>query len=345
MTGAKAYTRPMTSSPIAVRPRAARPGISVLPALFALLLSVTCPPLAPGQDAALLDPPRAGDPEEDANDEPIDAEEGTAEEGMDDDPFGERDFGEGEDAEEAPDDDSRPGPAVRVKPLKRRGGLLPIDMKVDRSARIPPAAPFHMGREIAQTMHYTGAPWLVRESRQREEDCRMMIEALGIRPGQKVCDLGAGNGFYTLELARLVGPEGLVYAVDIQPEMLRMLSRRAAQERVSNIRLVLGSPIDPRLPAGEIDLVLCVDVYHEFSHPEAMLSRIRESLSEEGRLVLVEFRGEDPAVPIKPLHKMTKAQVRAELEPAGFGIVREFDRLPWQHLIFLGARDRDSARP
>jgi ubiquinone/menaquinone biosynthesis C-methylase UbiE len=238
------------------------------------------------------------------------------------------------------DGDDRPGAdggKRRVRPPASRVRPLPIDMKLNRNLRIPPAPPFHMGREIAQTMHYTGAPWLVRESRQREEDCRMMLDALGVQPGQTVCDMGSGNGFYTLELARMVGPEGLVYAVDIQPEMLRMLSRRAAQEGLENIRLILGSPIDPRLPAGEIDLVLCVDVYHEFSHPEAMLARIRESLAGDGKLVLVEFRGEDPAVPIKPLHKMTKAQVRSELEPAGFRVASEFDRLPWQHLLFFSA--------
>lgn len=238
------------------------------------------------------------------------------------------------------DGDDRPGVdggKRRVRPPASRVRPLPIDMKLNRNLRIPPAPPFHMGREIAQTMHYTGAPWLVRESRQREEDCRMMLDALGVQPGQTVCDMGSGNGFYTLELARMVGPEGLVYAVDIQPEMLRMLSRRAAQEGLENIRLILGSPIDPRLPAGEIDLVLCVDVYHEFSHPEAMLARIRESLAGDGKLVLVEFRGEDPAVPIKPLHKMTKAQVRAELEPAGFRVASEFDRLPWQHLLFFSS--------
>ena len=254
------------------------------------------------------------------------------EELMEEDPFGEIDAGEGDS-----DDDDDGGAATRVKPPPSRTRLLPIDMKVDRRTPIPPASPFHMGREIAQTMHYSGAPWLVRESRQREEDCRLMLEALGVEPGQTVCDLGAGNGFYTLELARMVGPEGLVYAVDIQPQMLRMLSRRAAQEGLSNIRLVLGSPIDPRLPAGAVDLVLCVDVYHEFSHPEPMLARIRESLSPEGRVALVEFRGEDPAVPIKALHKMTKAQVRAELEPAGFRLSKEFDRLPWQHLLFFSA--------
>lgn len=215
---------------------------------------------------------------------------------------------------------------------------VPVDAAVDHSAPIPPGQTHHFGREIAQTMHYTGAPWLVRESRQREEDCRTMLKALGVKPGQTVCDMGCGNGFYTLQLARLVGPKGLVYAVDIQPEMLQMLARNAGEARLANIRPVLGTPIDPRLPAGEIDMMLCVDVYHEFSHPEAMLAKIRESLAADGQLVLVEFRGEDPAVPIKPLHKMTKAQVRAELEPAGFKMVQEFDRLPWQHLLFLGVR-------
>ena len=219
-----------------------------------------------------------------------------------------------------------------------------IDAAVDRSVPIPPAQTHHMGREIAQTMHYTGAPWLVRESRQREEDCRMLLDALKIRPGQTICDLGCGNGCYTVELARRVGPTGTVYAVDIQPEMLRMLAERATAENLPTIRPVMGTPIDPRLPAGKVDMVLCIDVYHEFSHPEAMLTRIRESLAEGGQLVLAEFRGEDPAVPIKPLHKKTKAQVRAELEPAGFEVAREFDRLPWQHLMFWGVR-RPPARP
>ena len=210
-----------------------------------------------------------------------------------------------------------------------------VDLAVDRTVPIPPAATHHLGREIAQTMHYTGAPWLVRESRQREEDCRMLVEALAIRPGQVLCDMGCGNGFYTLELARRVGPRGIVYAVDVQPEMLHMLADRLAREGVRNVRPVLGTPIDPRLPPGALDLVLCVDVYHEFSHPEPMLGRIRESLKPDGLLVLAEFRGEDPAVPIKPLHKMTKQQVRAELEPAGYALERQFDRLPWQHLLFF----------
>ena len=212
---------------------------------------------------------------------------------------------------------------------------LPIDLRVDPSIVIPPPVTHYRGREIAQTMHFTGAPWLVRESRQREEDCRLLLEALDVRPGQTICDMGCGNGFYTLELARRAGAEGRVYAVDIQPEMLRMLATNAADAGLTTIRPILGNAIDPRLPQGDIDLCLCVDVYHEFSHPEPMLARIRESLAPTGHLALVEFRGEDPAVPIKPLHKMTKAQIRAELEPAGFEVVREFDRLPWQHLVFL----------
>ena len=233
--------------------------------------------------------------------------------------------------------------ATGQPPTIARSQPLPIDMAVDRSALIPPAATHHLGREIAQTMHYTGAPWLVRESRQREEDCRLLLEALRVQPGQVVCDMGCGNGFYTLELARLVGPDGLVYAVDIQPEMLHMLAERAAAEGLRNIRPVLGTPVDPRLPAGGVDMVLCVDVYHEFSHPDAMLARIHGSLAESGRLVLVEFRGEDPAVPIKPLHKMTKRQIRDELAPAGFEVVEEFDRLPWQHVLFLGRGRREPA--
>ncbi|MGI9176532.1 MAG: class I SAM-dependent methyltransferase [Pirellulales bacterium] len=217
-----------------------------------------------------------------------------------------------------------------------------IDAAIDRTIAVPPAATHHLGREIAQTMHFTGAPWLMRESRQREEDCRLLLEALNVRPGQTICDLGCGNGFYTLELARRVGPTGIVYAVDIQPEMLRMLAESAGREGLSNIRPVLGTAIDPRLPPAAVDLCLCVDVYHEFSHPETMLARVRASLAADGLLALVEFRGEDPAVPIKPLHKMTKEQIRREFEPAGYQVAREFDRLPWQHLVFLAARPADS---
>jgi len=193
----------------------------------------------------------------------------------------------------------------------------------------------YRGRRIAQTMHYTGAPWLTRESREREEDCSTMLQQLDVRPGMTVCDMGCGNGFYTLKLARLVQPGGRVLAVDIQPEMLRLLQARAAEAELKNIELIEGDVDDPKLPANQLDLILCVDVYHEFSHPEEMLAEMRAALRPGGRLVLVEFRGEDPDVPIKPLHKMSRQQVVKELEPNGFRLVREFQKLPWQHMMFF----------
>jgi ubiquinone/menaquinone biosynthesis C-methylase UbiE len=214
--------------------------------------------------------------------------------------------------------------------------------------KIPPPLKFYKGREIAQTMHYLGAPWLVRESREREEDCKTMLKALNIKPGQVVCDMGCGNGFYSLKLAKLVGPAGKVLAVDIQPEMLHLLKERAKAADISNIELILGSTVDPKLPTAGVDLILCVDVYHEFSNPVEMLAAMRKSLKPGGRLVLAEFRAEDPNVPIKPLHKMSKAQVLKELPPNGFKLVEQFEKLPWQHLMFFEADakspDKDSAK-
>jgi ubiquinone/menaquinone biosynthesis C-methylase UbiE len=201
--------------------------------------------------------------------------------------------------------------------------------------RIPPPLKYYKGREIAQTMHYLGAPWLTRESRDREEDCKTMLKALNVKPGQVICDMGCGNGFYSLKLARLVGPKGKILAVDIQPEMLHLMSERAKEAGITNIKAILGSVVDPHLGLKSCDLVLCVDVYHEFSNPVEMLAAMRKSLKPDGRLVLAEFRAEDPNVPIKPLHKMTSEQVLKELEPNGFKMVEDFERLPWQHLFFF----------
>lgn len=202
-------------------------------------------------------------------------------------------------------------------------------------AAIPPPLKEYKGREIAQTMHYLGAPWLTRESREREEDCTTMLAALQVKPGDVVCDLGCGNGFYSLKLAKLAGEKGRVLAVDIQREMLGLLKDRAAEEKIANIEPIHGTVVDPKLPDGAVDLVLLVDVYHEFSHPEQMLAAIRKSLKPTGRVALVEFRAEDPNVPIKPLHKMSKAQIMKEIPPNGFKLVEEFDKLPWQHLMFF----------
>jgi len=209
---------------------------------------------------------------------------------------------------------------------------------VAKAEKIPPPLKFYKGREIADAMHYSGAPWLVRESREREEDCATMLKALNVKPGQTVCDMGCGNGFYTLKLAKLVGEKGQVLAVDIQPEMLSLLKERAKEEHLTNIKPILGTTVDPDLPEGHVDLILCVDVYHEFSNPEEMLAAMRKSLKRGGRVALVEFRAEDPKVPIKPLHKMSKEQILKEWPTNGFKLVDQFDKLPWQHLMFFEAK-------
>src|SRR5262245_27393579 len=203
----------------------------------------------------------------------------------------------------------------------------------------------YMGRRVAQTMHYTGAEWLTRDNREQEECCSLMLTNLGLKRGMAICDMGCGNGFYTLQLAKLTGDQGHVYAIDIQPEMLKLLNQRADEQGVSNISPILGTFTDPRLPKGKIDLILLVDVYHEFSHPEPMLAAMRESLSPEGVCVLVEFRTEDPKVPIKPEHKMSKAQIMKEWPANGFKLVKEFDGLPWQHMMWFARDDKKEPSP
>lgn len=201
----------------------------------------------------------------------------------------------------------------------------------------PPPLTEYKGRRIAQTMHYLGAEWLIRDNREQEERCSLMLTNLGVKRGMSICDMGCGNGFYTLQLAKMVGEKGHLYAVDIQPEMLKFLNERADKQGVTNISPILGTFTNPRLPAGKIDLILCVDVYHEFSHPEQMLAAMRKSLSPEGLVALVEYRAEDDKVPIKPEHKMTKEQILKEFPANGFKLVKEFDGLPWQHLMFFAS--------
>lgn len=213
--------------------------------------------------------------------------------------------------------------------------LLPIVSMAQEGVVVRNGLPFYKGREIAQTMHYRGAPWLIRESRQREEDCQKMLENLGVKPGMTICDMGCGNGFYSLQLAKMVGNEGKILAVDIQSEMLRLLKARAEEQGIENIELVLGDIDDPKLPEGKVDLIMCVDVYHEFSHPEEMLAGMRKSLKPDGMIVMLEFRMEDPKVPIKTLHKMNKKQILREYKLNGFQLAKEFDGLPWQHMMFF----------
>ena len=189
------------------------------------------------------------------------------------------------------------------------------------------------GRQFAPTMSVEGASWLERREREREEDPDLGLRLLKVGKGSSVGDVGAGSGYMSLRLARLVGAEGKVYAVDVQPGMLQLLQQNAAKAKVANIVPVLGTIDDPKLPAATLDLIIMVDVYHEFSQPQKMLQRMREALKPGGRLALFEYRAEDPNVPILPLHKMTKAQVKAEVEAEGFKQTRVFDDLPWQHLI------------
>lgn len=202
-------------------------------------------------------------------------------------------------------------------------------------AEPPPALTEYKGRVIAQTMHYTGAEWLVRDEREREERCSLMLANLGVKREMTICDMGCGNGYHSLQLAPMVGPRGRIFAVDIQPQMLYLLRERMELEGVENITPILGSFHDPRLPEESVDLMLLVDVYHEFSHPEQMLAAIRRSLTPNGLVALVEFRAEDENVPIRPEHKMSKAQIMKELPPNGFQLVKEFERLPWQHMMFF----------
>jgi len=191
------------------------------------------------------------------------------------------------------------------------------------------------GREIAPVMGVGGAGWLERPEREAEEEPARAIEALDIKPGMTVADIGAGSGYYTVRLARKVGADGKVYATDIQVGMLSMIQRRAAIEKLTNIVPVLGAADDPKLPPGSVDLALMVDVYHELAAPQAFVRRLREALKPDGRLVLIEFRKEDPRVPIKEEHKMSVAEVRQELSADGYAIDRVIDVLPWQHIIVL----------
>jgi ubiquinone/menaquinone biosynthesis C-methylase UbiE len=191
------------------------------------------------------------------------------------------------------------------------------------------------GRQIAGVMSAAGSPWLDRPEREEEEQPDQALAALGIKRGMVVADVGAGSGFMSFKMAKLVGPSGKVYANDIQPEMLEILRTRARENKITNLETVLGTDRDPKLPAGAIDLILLVDVYHEFSHPQAMLDRMREALKPSGRLVLLEYRKEDPNVPIRPEHKMSVAEVKAELTPEGFQFDQVIEVLPRQHILIF----------
>ncbi len=191
------------------------------------------------------------------------------------------------------------------------------------------------GRKIAGVMGMSGAAWLVRPERIAEENPDGAIDAMKLKPGMTIADLGSGVGYMTLRMAKRVGPTGKIYGVDLQPGMLAELQKNAKAAGITNVEPILGEPADPKLPEGKIDMILMVDVYHEVSQPQAMLRKIRQALKADGRLILLEYRAEDPSIPINPEHKMTVEQVRAEIEPEGFKLQKPIETLPRQHLLIL----------
>jgi len=208
----------------------------------------------------------------------------------------------------------------------------------ERGGKGPPPVAEYYGREVARTMHWKGAPWLMRKVREEEERTSEMVRELKLKPGMNVADIGSGNGYHTLMMASRIG-DGKAYAVDIQPEMLEMLKERAEKVGTKNVKLIENRYWDADLPEASVDLALMADVYHEFSHPEEMLASIRRALAPGGQVVLLEFRTEDPKVPIKPEHKMSKAQVMKEMTTNGFKLARSYDDLPWQHMMFFEVAD------
>lgn len=196
---------------------------------------------------------------------------------------------------------------------------------------------YYFGRELASYMTHEGAPWLDRPERDQEERPDLVLQALQLKPGDLVADVGCGTGYFTWRLAQAVGPRGLVYGEEIQPEMLDLLAGNMRAHQATNVVGVLGSISDPKLPQP-VDLVLLVDVYHEFSQPAEMVAAICRSLKPGGRVVFVEYRGEDPSVPIKPLHKMTEAQVKKEMTAQPLDYVETVRTLPRQHVIIFRKR-------
>ena len=209
--------------------------------------------------------------------------------------------------------------------------VLSVAVVAAQSAGVHPIS----GRRYAGVMGFQGADWLERTEREIEEEPETALNAIGIAPGSTVADVGAGSGYFTVRMARRVGAQGRVYANDLQPEMLAMLASRLQKEGVRNVTLVQGTVDDPKLPAASIDLILLVDVYHEFSQPQIMLRRMREALKPGGRLVLLEYRKEDPSVPIRPEHKMSVAEAKLEVEAEGYTLSRVDSALPRQHILIF----------
>ncbi len=203
------------------------------------------------------------------------------------------------------------------------------------SAAVDPPGTY-MGRTLASPMSYRGADWLERPDREATEQPEHVLDVLALREGSTVADVGAGSGYFTVRMAKRVGPRGRVLATDLQPEMLAMLREKVAAAKLGNVVPVLATESDAKLPKREVDLVLMVDVYHELPQPAATLAQIRAALRTDGRLALVEYRAEDPKVAIKEEHKMTLPQIRRELEANGFVFRTSDESLPEQRIVVFG---------
>ena len=191
---------------------------------------------------------------------------------------------------------------------------------------------WYMGRQIAQVMSHYGIDWLERPEREKEENTSLLLKNLAVKPGMLIADIGAGSGYHSALLSKMVG-SGKVFAVDVEPEMIAYLNERIRLEKLSRIIPVLSTEQKVSLPENTIDMMLLVDVYHEFSYPYEMALSMRAALKHGGKLVLVEFRSEDPTVPIKTIHKMSEAQAIKEFKAAGFVFDKNIDNLPWQHCM------------
>jgi len=192
---------------------------------------------------------------------------------------------------------------------------------------------FYMGREIAMVMGHEGADWLDRPEREKEEAPSLLVKSLNLKPGMVVADIGAGSGYLSFMIAKYVGPKGKVYAEDIQPEMLDIVKQKAKALGFKNVVPWLGTTTDPKLPPASVDLMIMVDVYHEFDQPYEMISAMVKGLKKGGRIVFVEYRKEDPTVPIKEVHKMSVAQVRKEMTVFPLVWKETIGILPRQHII------------
>ncbi|MHA3770893.1 class I SAM-dependent methyltransferase [Verrucomicrobiota bacterium sgz303538] len=214
----------------------------------------------------------------------------------------------------------------------------PADTRYELRAEHDPngIGKFYLGREIAHVMGHQAAGWLERPEREEEERTDLLVEALKLRAGEVVADIGAGSGYFSWRMARLIVPDGKVYAVDIQQEMLDLIMKNMAKRRVKNVESVLGTITDPKLPAEAVDTMLMVDVYHEFDYPYEMVDSMLRGLKPGGRIVFVEYRGEDPSVPIKTVHKMTEAQVKKEMAIfPQLAWEQTLETLPQQHIIIF----------